>query len=811
MARVSTFLCVLALIGADGSARADGPGFQLHSTLPGLNLVTVLSAEGAVTTVDPVGAPGSGPSITVAVRNLDHSAWAADRVAKTVTLTSLADQIATRRTEQAQVNNMRPPLDIAVPKSQATLTTLPDKATLDGFSLTAVSLQSQGQSWRLWYAEDLPSPAPDTLTALGSLIPADAAAKGLSAELARLTLVRAQFKSGSDWKTVFDTQSIARVTARSSDLAPPAGFAPVAPRSKATANPPGGMSVPAFAIRGPGPVMSHPELDAVFWGPTLTASANLGEREQLLTALNDIIKPAYTQALGQYDIHGMKLNGVFNRPGAPLRDVGNADFVAISAMVYDVGFMSGGPTIWWEVGGHDPLYVLLVDDSEVETGSWGGYHFVAPSLTYALLPFPANLFAHDAIPWSISRVAHLAATLPVEAALFRAQCKGNGGVGAPANTCGPLAEIDESTTDIAHEVVEAASDPYVFLGWSDPTHQPFYRESELSDICESKQAPWAETTVVGTSMVATYWSNADHACVPESRPSLKLFEPTSGEVEFAAGGQFVGQAFASDPVDGDISAKIRWMIDGSALKDTNGNPVFGHIVNGAVTPGAHTATVSVTDSRSLSQSVSVSFSAQAHPAQISIVSPPNGATYGSGRPVVLRGAALHLQSGDIPDSSLRWFDGATPLGSGPLVASSLTGVGDHQVSLKVVNPSGVVEGPITVTVHVVVASKIPFAIMITAPATNSFVGVPSPTLSRSAPVTLSAQILGAPPGPAPTITWSSDLQGVLGTGPTISVPLAGGFCTPSTHHITASAPARKSPSPGLRPSDTVTISVGQIC
>jgi hypothetical protein len=795
----------LILFCVHSPARADGPGVELHSTLQGVPMVTTLSAEGAVTTLTPAKA-GAGPSFKAVVRYRDRTAWVADMAAKSLVQTSLADRFAHRREELAQVAAQRPHVQerggVGV---SASMRLLSDKGVLDGTQIQAVQVDGGGRSWRLWYATSLAGPPSDISSALAALGVVDANSKALAAKLAGQVLVRAEVKLGGAWKPIFETSSIRQVTARSSDLTPPQGFAGVPMRRPIAARPPGGGSVPANVIAGPGPEMGHPELYVVLWGKTLNDPGNAGQRAQLLTALNDMGRPQYTSFLSQYHVHGIKFNGLYFRPDLPPMAVGSSNFAAIAAMVYDVGFRDGAPIFWWEVGGHDPLYVLLVDDSEVDKSSWSGYHFVAGSLTHAVLPFPVSLFAHDAIPWAIAKIPHASASLPIEAALWRSQCR-TGMAGVPAGTCDPLAQIDQGTSDASHEIVEAATDPYVFLGWSDPTHQPFWEESEIGDICHTNSAPWAKQTVVGLSGVSTYWSNADNACMPESRPAISVVEPTPGESVPAVGGQIVARATATDPTDGDISAGIRWALDGGPFKDTLGHAVFGGNVAGVTAPGVHTLEASTMNSQGLTRSTKLLFSVQSHPANITILSPPDGSTVGTQKPIILRGSAFHISPGDIPDVNLRWSDGGAPLGSGPLLASELIGVGDHHVQLSVVSGSAT-EGPASVTVHVTAASKFSFRLMITSPLDGSHAQVASGQ-SISAPVTLSAQILGSP-GSAPTISWKSDLQGPLGTGPTISVPLKGSSCVASAHHITATA-AVKGPRAD-QSTDTVTINVGQVC
>lgn len=800
--------CVCALWGMQSPARADGPGIELRSTIQNAKLVTNFSSEGVVTTLTPLSG-GSGPSLSGAIRYQNRSVWVSDIATKSLFQSSLADLLAHRREEQAQVAAQRPPAAVRTVATRASMRLLPDKGVLGGTEIQAVQVDSAGQSWRLWYAMRLSVPGmpSDVRSALATLGMMDATSQQLVRKLNGRLLIRSEVKLDGTWKRVFDTQSIRQITVRSSDLAPPQGFAAVTLWRPVTARPPGGFSVPANVIPGPGPEMGHPEFYVVMWGRTLNDPANAGQRAQLLTGLNDMTQAAYTSALSQYQVFGMKFSGLYSRPDLPPRATGTWNLTAISAMVYDVGFRDGAPIFWWEVGGHDPLYVLLVDDGEVDDGGWDGYHLAAGSLTHAVLPFPVSLFAHDAMPWVFAKIPHGSASLPIEAALWRGPCR-QGMASPPPGTCGPLKLIDDGTGHVSHEIVEAVTDPYVFLGWSDSTHQPFWEESEIADICQTNSAPWTELTVVGVSVVSTYWSNADSACVPESRPVITMIEPAPGENVAAVGGQVIARAAATDPTDGDISATIRWAIDGSPFKDSSGHAVFGASVAGVAAPGVHTLEATAMDSQGLTRSAKILFSAQSHPAKITILSPPDGSTVGAHKPIILRGSAFHISPGDIPNVELRWADSGAPLGSGSLLASELVGVGDHQIQLSVVGGS-TIEGPASVTVHVSATSKSSFRVMITSPLDGEHAQVASGQ-SISAPVTLSAQILGSP-GSAPTISWKSDLQGPLGVGQTISVPLKGGSCAAWTHHITATAVVKGWGPRAIQSSDTIAFDVGQVC
>ena len=76
--------------------------------------------------------------------------------------------------------------------------------------------------------------------------------------------------------------------------------------------------------------------------------------------------------------------------------------------------------------------------------------------------------------------------------------------------------LDDMTQAVSHEVIEAAANPLLALGWIDTslTFGARYTQGELADICEPG------TGAVGTAGVshgrftfATYWSNSAGACV----------------------------------------------------------------------------------------------------------------------------------------------------------------------------------------------------------------------------------------------------------------------------------------------------------
>ena len=82
---------------------------------------------------------------------------------------------------------------------------------------------------------------------------------------------------------------------------------------------------------------------------------------------------------------------------------------------------------------------------------------------------------------------------------------------------------------MSHEVIEAATDPNVVMGWIDNSKfditnlTPLFTEGEAADICSSVgDVPTDPVRLDNGIMVDTYWSNADNACVPFPTADLEL-------------------------------------------------------------------------------------------------------------------------------------------------------------------------------------------------------------------------------------------------------------------------------------------------
>jgi hypothetical protein len=447
---------------------------------------------------------------------------------------------------------------------------------------------------------------------------------------------------------------------------------------------------------------------------------------------------------------------------------------------------------WWEVGGHDPIYAVFIPESVVASSGWSGMHFLAPSLTHAVLPFPLTLFVHDAMPYLVVKVPEAGLNIPNEALLTRDQCAG---LQRPS-FCTALYSFDKATETAAHEFVETATDPYPFSAWSDLGKVPVWNYGELADICEFSLRPWGSRSRIGNTIVATYWSNLDNACVPESRPTVTILEPQNATtIPWQAGGANVLlRGVAKDPTDGPLT-QIFWSVDGHQIG--SGTEVRAT----ALALGSHVIVASVTDSSGLTASASATISVSARPPVATISTPTNGATFGTDEILIFRGDGFDYQDGSLPDSSLEWQVNGSVIGRGRLLQQAIINVGDAIVMLTVTNSAGL-RHTASLTLHITPPLGNP-SIIITQPANLSGFG------DDSKPITFTASAHNANGSPIPdsAIRWTDDTDGFLGTGSTLQHTLSSLGCGILEHHVTATA----ANGAGKTASDTITVYVGIIC
>jgi hypothetical protein len=272
-------------------------------------------------------------------------------------------------------------------------------------------------------------------------------------------------------------------------------------------------------------------------------------------------------------------------------------------------------------------------------------------------------------------------------------------------------------------------------------------------------------------------------------PVVTITDPPDGSTYFEGDPvTFVGTAI--DAEDGDISSSISWSSDLDGALGTGAT-----ITTSTLSLGTHTITASATDSGSLTgtDSITVTIEVFNTPPTVTITAPPTGSTYEEGESTTFVGTATDAEDGDI-SASIAWssdIDGA--LGTGATITVTLS-PGTHTITASVTDSGGLSD---TDTITVIVNPNTPPVVTITAPPSGS-------TYNEGDPITFVGNATDAQDGDlSASISWTSSINGILGTGASITTSTL----SVGTHTITASV----TDSGGLSGSDSITVTVQGAC
>jgi len=253
------------------------------------------------------------------------------------------------------------------------------------------------------------------------------------------------------------------------------------------------------------------------------------------------------------------------------------------------------------------------------------------------------------------------------------------------------------------------------------------------------------------------------AIVVASPPILTIIAPADGTA-FVPGAAVTFSAAASEVDVGDLSGSITWTSSLDGLLGTGGT-----ISTSTLRSGTHTITASVTDGRGKVAAAMRTVVVNAAPT-IAITGPADGAGFVPGETIRFTGAAQDREDGNL-SAIIAWrssLDG--PLGSGGALDVSTLRSGTHTITAAVADSGGkTAEARTTVVVNT------PPQLRIVAP-TDRSVLVPGDLVRFEG---TAADVEDGDLSAA--VTWTSSVDGPLGTGGTLSVSLRSG-----THTITAS-------------------------
>src|SRR5205823_549067 len=253
-----------------------------------------------------------------------------------------------------------------------------------------------------------------------------------------------------------------------------------------------------------------------------------------------------------------------------------------------------------------------------------------------------------------------------------------------------------------------------------------------------------------------------------SAPVLTLTSPAEGR-KFAFGAPIPFAATATDSFDGDLSARILWTSDRDGAIGTGGS-----LNRATLSRGTHTLTASITDTAGLSASATTHVTVLDDAPPVVTITAPTATLFADGKPITFTATAIDTIDGDR-SSTITWTsnrDGA--IGTGASFTASSLSIGVHTITASATDLANLA-GMAQITLEV--RHQAAPTVAITAPADNTEVlFAQTAAFTATASDTIDGD-LGA------AIRWTSDRDGALGTGASLSTK----SLSLGLHTITAAA------------------------
>ncbi len=319
--------------------------------------------------------------------------------------------------------------------------------------------------------------------------------------------------------------------------------------------------------------------------------------------------------------------------------------------------------------------------------------------------------------------------------------------------------------------------------------------------CQAQLTSVGQHVITATSIDASGTVATDSITVQvidaEAPPTVEILSPADNTI-FGASQviSFVGTI--TDPNESIADANIIWTSDQDGLLGT------GESIDIVLSEGTHVVTLSATDSAGSEANDSVTI--QVNPGEaptVQINAPADSTTFLVTDQINLLAQASDPQDGTLTGASLVWvsnLDGT--LGTSEDLTVLLT-QGTHTVEVTATNSLNL-SATDSISVVVNLGPGVP-VVTISSPTTNTKFGpAQTVTLVGSATDPEDTSIPGS------SFQWTSDIDGVLGTGTTLDTQLSGEVdpCdTTRTHVITLEV----TDSDGNTTSQQITIRIGTIC
>ncbi len=318
--------------------------------------------------------------------------------------------------------------------------------------------------------------------------------------------------------------------------------------------------------------------------------------------------------------------------------------------------------------------------------------------------------------------------------------------------------------------------------------------------CEAQLTTLGEHVITAVAIDASGTIATDSITVQvvngDAPPTVTILSPNDGAV-FGASEVISFAGTVSDPNETIPDANISWTSDQDGLLGTSQS------ISVTLSEGTHVVTLAAVDSTGLRADDTVTIQVNpGEPPTVQISSPTSGSSFLLTDSINFQAQASDTQDGTLTGASLVWVsDVDGTLGTGENLSLMLS-QGSHTVTVTATNSLSLTAQD-SVAVTVIAGPGVP-VVTISSPTSNTkFGSAQMATLVGSATDPEDASI------PESNFQWSSDIDGILGTGTTLQILLSSETdpCNTRTHIITLEV----TDSDGNTTSQQITIRVGDVC
>ena len=315
---------------------------------------------------------------------------------------------------------------------------------------------------------------------------------------------------------------------------------------------------------------------------------------------------------------------------------------------------------------------------------------------------------------------------------------------------------------------------------ADPTLSP-------GDVLFDLQATAHDSGHYKVGKRAILASEAVRRAIGDLPPQIQIVAPADG-----ASLSLFDAEFRAEPSDLEGSLlTVTWQSDRQGVLGTGLVAQFPNLL-----PGTHVITASTTDDAGQTVSAQITIQMFNNPPVLQIIEPLDGQQFVAGETIRFRGTSLdleHFQDGPLPDSQVGWrfirlgspVPRFTSLGAGHEVLGQIPDAGIYRIFFNGEDPEGSLG---TDSVEIVVGPTppdLPPFVTISIPSQDIVIG--SPILGVT--VIFAGSAIDPEEGTlgGSSMVWTSNIDGLLGTGSAINATLSASPCGPREHIITLRA------------------------